>query len=166
MNPTVIQNCLEALSAQIALCQDAIKALHGVNDRLNGVVAPGPMTPAPARTVRRMRKGRMIKAKSPPHHSARNDSANPGASAFPAAKPDTLGGAMKLLCARLGQFTQESLRQALDAEFSDLLEKQGDQNFYGNLSYWTKTEKLTKSGGAGADATYEVKDAEWFAPKD
>ena len=77
-------------------------------------------------------------------------------------KPDTLGGAMKVVCKQLKKFTLSDLLGALraDADFNALLEEKGEGAPYANIAYWAKTGKLNKSG-EGAEAVYTVVDLDF-----
>ena len=164
MNPTVVNNCISDLTAQIALCQDAINALLRLSNPASG--GQGVALPLPDRarpTAEAPRKGRRAKP-------VRTAPAVPGGAPLrlPGDKPDTLAGAMKQIMRALpAPFSQADLRGPIeaDADFAALLRQAAASSFSSNLAYWVKAEKLRQTGGAGEAARYTITDAEWFAPK-
>ena len=75
-------------------------------------------------------------------------------------KPNSLGGAMKLLARTLPQpFSLADLRAALeaDADFAKVLAETHPSTIHGNLAYWTKVGKIQKTGEGDAALYRNVK---------
>ena len=159
MNPQLINDCAAQMTAQIADLQDAINALHKVRCATvpHGTILPG----ASRASQQAPRKGRRARAVRP-------GPAVPSAVRLPPARdlfpPKSLGAAMKLCIAARPKFSQAELRADLQARFPQwTADEKFDTNFYGNLAYWTKTDRLSKRG-EGAEAGYELRDVAWCQP--
>lgn len=74
-------------------------------------------------------------------------------------KPDTVGGAMKMLARQWGTFTGAELKATIvaDADWRKALEK-SPSGITNNLKYWSDTGKLNTQDGE----TYTVANAEFF----
>ena len=70
-------------------------------------------------------------------------------------EPQTVAGAMKVIVPKLAQpFTAAQVIETLKAQYPALMETDGAElRPYGNLAYWAKTGKLTKTGD-GAEAQF------------
>lgn len=155
---SAIESVIADVESKIAQLQALITGLRKfASDPIPAapVASPKPVKKAVQKYTRRATK---ISADKPA--AVKSTPATPPLSSE--GRPTSLGKAMKLIASRLREFSQEQLRSALDAEFSDLLEAAGESTFYGNLAYWVKTQKLNKTGD-GREASYTVIDREWFA---
>lgn len=172
MNLQVIETCIAGLTAQIAACQDAIKALNA----LNGSGPPFPQGTTIEQAARRKPlrgKPRAARLAAVPEPNARAHPATAGAAVLPIPKfsfdekPDSVGRAMKAIIHGLNgaAFTGEALRATLrsDPDWNKLLGEHG-ASVATNLSYWRQQGYL-KADGEPLTATYTVAKAEWFAPK-
>ena len=167
------QVVLENISEEIKVREDELKQLNTTKAALSelyGIEAPAEVetTLLPEKAGKRTYKKRAAKngggqKPSAPALDVRGTGkVKPSAparstEAILADKPDTLGGAMKQIARQLKTFTAAQLIEqvAADKDFNALLEAASDTTLYGNLAYWSKTGKLTKTG-EGKAATYSV----------
>lgn len=158
MNSPTINLAIDELMAEIALRQDAVKALQALNGNHAPVVPreTSVRTRKDARAIAKpARRVRLVRTETPAAPvSGAQGTARP-TSALPA-KPATVTGALKRYFHESPLRTRGSLRALLldDADVKDLFQETA---FKGALAYWVKTEKL-KQTGDGDEASYTVTD--------
>ncbi len=167
---------VEPIIARLELRRDKITQVIGLLKEIEGDTAPLP-APKPVARAAKQESGRAAKpvrqnyqlrkgprVKSPPQPIPSGN----GHVMLPFDKPDSLGAAMKRLIATLpAPFTQADVREKIeaDAHSKALLDAANPSTFYNNLAYWTKTERISKTGEGDA-ALYTLLDAAWAQPKE
>ncbi len=154
MNSTLIESAITELSGQIALRQDAIKALQALNGNVPRETISPRLPKVNHEAPPKARRGKLVRTETP---------------ARPSAPPNgerhkTVSGALKRHLHEIGLRTRGALR-ALGVEDADLVDLFQETAFKGALAYWVKTGKL-KQAGEGDEAIYTVLDKTWFAPKE
>lgn len=161
-----VETIIAELTQEIAVRQDFLNAIHRFK-------SGGPRPEMPAEKPRRQAKEMKPKV-GKRKYTRRNAVALPAETAegkrvTGAAelldKPQTVGGAMKLLIRNQTRFTGEALRNLMqtDADYQKLLESAGPGAFGANLRYWAKQGYLSMDGETPLEATFTVKDKEWFS---
>ena len=173
---------MNATQQVIAQLDDKINELTDLKGKLSAwLMAGAPSVPPPAVQTPRPPVVKVVKVIKPVEEKPKRKYTRRAITATPEApqkkrggaspvvapvatdeKPVTIGGAMKYLARGFKRaFTKDDIMAGLeaDADFKSIIEASENPGnaIAFNLSYWTKTGKLNRSG-EGAEATYKVVD--------